>query len=365
MARKDEFRRRRLSSKQQHIDAALDGGSEVPVIAGPANELGFSALRFVPMTLPEINYASIDTSLKFLGKTISAPFMIAPMTGGLKRGGELNKIMATSAEALQIPFGVGSQRVALEVGRRARDFQVRRFAPTIPIFANLGAIQLVRGYSADDAQRAVDMVEGDALFLHMNAMQEVIQEDGDTDWRGVLRAIASLCASFKKRGGVPVFVREVGFGVPVDQARRLIDAGVQGIDCAGRGGTSWTLLEGRVATSSCHQSLGSMFSAWGLTTPESILSVRKVSKRIPVIASGGIRSGLDVAKAVALGATLASMGAPVIRAAAEGGSRAVTSLLETTQKALKVAMFGVGAASLAAFRKHPRLKPFASSLNPF
>ncbi|MBK8010845.1 MAG: type 2 isopentenyl-diphosphate Delta-isomerase [Deltaproteobacteria bacterium] len=357
MTQKDRFKRRRLSSKQRHIEAALDGQSEVPVTSR-GGDLGFGSLRFLPMTLPEIDFGAIDLSLRFLGKTIRAPFMIAPMTGGLKRGGQLNKIMATAAEHVQIPFGVGSQRVALEVRSRARDFQVRRFAPTIPIFANLGAIQLMRGYSADDAQRAVDMVEGDALFLHMNAMQEVIQEEGDTDWRGVLRAIASLCENFTKRRSVPVFVREVGFGVPVDQARRLIEAGVQGIDCAGRGGTSWTLLEGRVASSKSHQSLGSIFAAWGLTTPESILAVRNVSKKIPLIASGGVRSGLDVAKAVALGATLASIGAPVMRAAAEGGTDAVTDLLETTKKALKVAMFGVGAVSLTSFRKNPRLIPF-------
>lgn len=344
--------KRKLSSKADHIAAALDGKSEVS--ASRTRGLGFDELRFSPATLPEVDFEAIDTSLELLGKRISAPVMISPMTGGLKRGATLNRRMAAAAEALGLPFGVGSQRVALEVKGRAKDFQVRRFAPSIPLFANLGAIQLVKGYGEAEAQRAVEMIGADALYLHLNAMQEIVQEGGDTQWSGVLKAIGALCEAFERRGSVPIYAREVGFGIPADQARRLIDAGIQGIDCAGAGGTSWTLLEGRVARGAVHRSLGDTFASWGLTTPESILEVRRAHQALPLIASGGIRSGLDVAKAVALGATVAGMASPVLKAAIKSQG-AVIKLLSRTVLELKVTMFGVGARNLQEFRRQPRI----------
>ncbi len=261
--------------------------------------------------------------------------------------------MAAAAEAVGIPFGVGSQRVALEVESRAKDFKVRDVAPTIPLFANLGAIQLVKGYDASHAQRAVEMIEADALYLHLNAMQEVVQEGGDTNWKGVLSAIEEVCNAFARSNGVPVFAREVGFGIPEGQARRLVDAGVSGIDCAGGGGTSWTLVEGRVAASDRHHAMGRTFASWGLTTPESIVEVRRATLDLPLIASGGVRSGLEVAKSLALGATLAGMASPVLRAAVEG-DEAVVAFLETTIMEIRAALFGVGARTPEALRAQPR-----------
>jgi isopentenyl-diphosphate delta-isomerase len=343
---------RRIEDKLAHIDAALDGQSEVPAQAR-AGSLTFDHLRFSPATLPEIDLSEVDLSLRFLGKTISAPLMVSPMTGGLKKGGDLNRRMAAAAQSVGIPFGVGSQRVALEVESRAKDFKVRDVAPTIPLFANLGAIQLVKGYDASHAQRAVEMIEADALYLHVNAMQEIVQEGGDTNWKGVLSAIERVCTAFAKNNGVPVFAREVGFGIPEDQARKLIDAGVSGIDCSGGGGTSWTLVEGRVASSDRHHVLGRTFASWGLTTPESILEVRRAAKMQPVIASGGVRSGLDVAKSVALGATLAGMASPVLRAAVDG-EEAVVAFLETTIMEIRATLFGVGAKTPDELRANPR-----------
>ena len=351
-ARRRGMALRRLEDKLAHIDAALDGESEVRAEAR-FGALTFDQLRFVPRTLPELDYGQVDTSMSFLGKRIRAPLMVAPMTGGLKRGGDLNRRMAQAAEAVQIPFGVGSQRVALEVPDRAKDFRVRDVAPTIPLFANLGAVQLVKGYNVDHARRAVEMIEADALYLHMNAMQEVVQEGGDTNWSGVLRAIETLCAGFEN-SGVPVFAREVGFGIPEDEARRLIEAGITGLDCAGGGGTSWTLVEGRVATSERHHLLGRTFASWGLSTPESIVAVRRASSSVTLIASGGVRTGLDVAKAVALGADVAGMASPVLRAAVDGED-AVVSFLETTILEIRAALFGVGAADLASLQRDPRL----------
>ncbi len=343
---------RNLADKLAHIDAALDGLSEVP--GGRPAALRLEELRFVPTALPEVNLEEIDLSLELLGKPIAAPLMISPMTGGVERGGELNRRMAWAAEQARLPFGVGSQRVALEHEGRRKDFLVRDVAPTIPVFANLGAIQLVKGYGADHAQRAVEMVGADALYLHLNAMQEVVQEGGDTQWRGVLRGIEAVCSAFAQRGGVPVFAREVGFGLAADDVRRLLDAGVAGLDCAGGGGTSWTLVEGRVARSADHQALGQTFAAWGLTTPESIREVRSVAPALPLIASGGVRSGLDVARCVALGATVAGMASPVLRAAVES-QEAALAFLQRTVAEFRATLFGVGAATLADFRVRPRL----------
>ena len=343
---------RKLSDKLQHIDAALDGKSEAAPIARSA--LTLADLRFIPATLPEVDLHKVDTSLEFLGKRISAPVMVSPMTGGLKRAGDLNRRMAAAAEAVNIPFGVGSQRVALEVSERAQDFKVRDVAPTIPLFANLGAIQLVKGYGPDDAWRAVEMIEADALYLHLNAMQEVVQEGGDTSWTGVFKGIAHVCETFRKRGGCPVFVREVGFGIPEDHARRLVEIGVDGFDCAGVGGTSWTLVEGRVAQGTQARTLGTTFADWGLTTAESILEVRRASSELPLVASGGIRTGLDVAKCVALGATVAGMASPVLRAATDGDD-AVVGFLNTVIAEVRATLFGVGAGDLSAFRKDSRL----------
>ena len=344
---------RRLSDKLAHIDAALDGGSEVPGSARP-RALDLSQLRFRPCALPECDLDAIDPSLEFLGKRISAPFMVSPMTGGLQRGGDLNRRMARAAEAIGVPFGVGSQRVALEVAERARDFQVRDVAPTIPLFANLGAVQLVKGYGPDEAWRAVEMIEADALYLHLNAMQEVVQEGGDTSWRGVLPRIAELCEAFRRRGGVPVFAREVGFGLSADDVRALVDAGIQGLDCAGGGGTSWSLVEGRVASSDHHRRLGDTFAAWGLTTPEAVLEVRGVDRELPLVASGGVRTGLDVMRLVRLGATVAGMASPILKAAAES-EEACHALLETVLAEIRATLFGVGAADLDAFRARARL----------
>jgi isopentenyl-diphosphate delta-isomerase len=344
---------RRIEDKIGHLDAALDGKSEVE----RANALTFDRLRFVPATLPEVNFEAIDLSMKLCGKKIAAPLMISPMTGGIKRGGDLNRRMAAAAERARIPFGVGSQRVAIESAARAKDFQVRDVAPNVVLFANLGAVQLVKGYGVDEAKRAIEMIGADAIYLHLNAMQEVVQEGGDTTWRGVLRAIEKVATKID----APVFAREVGFGIPCDHAKHLFDAGVVGIDCAGGGGTSWTLVEGRVASGSTSRRMGDTFADWGLTTPESIREVRRASKQATVIASGGVRSGLDVAKAIALGATLAGMAAPVLRAAEES-EEAVDLLIATVIRELRATFFGVGAGSLAAFRKKPRLMPFHDPL---
>lgn len=342
---------RRLSDKLAHIDAALDGLSEV---AGRdrAGALTLADLRLEPTALPECDLDAIDASLELVGKRVSAPIMISPMTGGLARGGDLNRRMARAAEAVGLAFGVGSQRVALEKPERARDFQLRDVAPTIPLFANLGAVQLVKGYDASDARRAVEMIEADALFLHLNPVQELVQEGGDVAWTGVLRAIEAVCSELS-RERVPVFAREVGFGLGARDAGRLRDAGVAGLDCAGGGGTSWSRVEGRVASGDRARRLGEVFADWGLTTPEAVLAVRSEVRDLPLIASGGVRSGLDAMKLVALGATVAGMASPILRAAADS-EEACLAYVEQVVLEAKATMFACGAATIDAFRRQVR-----------
>lgn len=344
---------RRIEDKLAHIEATLGGAAEVS--EGRPGGLTWADLRFLPRALPEVNLHEVDTSSRLLGKEIAAPFMISPMTGGIAEAGELNRRMAGAAQTLGIPFGVGSQRVALEDGTREGAFEVRSVAPTIPIFANLGAIQLTKGYGIDHARRAIDMIEADGIYLHLNAMQEVVQEGGDVQWSGVLSAIERLCDQMSRSPSpVPVWAREVGFGLTGEDTRRLLDAGISGLDCAGGGGTSWTRVEGLVAKSDKHQRLGQVFAAWGLTTPESIREVRSVAPGVPLAASGGIRSGLDVAKCVGLGADLAGLASPVLQAA-QRSREAVVEFLQMVLDEFRATLFGVGARNLAAFRERPRL----------
>lgn len=342
---------REPSAKLKHLDAACAPQAQARL---PRGALDLRALRFRPRSLPELRLCEVDLSQPLLGRTLKAPLMIAPMTGGAARAGALNRMMAAAAEAHGLAFGLGSQRVGLEDPARAADFQVRDVAPSVPIFSNLGAVQMVKGFSPEDAARAVELAEADALFLHINPMQEVIQAGGDTEWAGVLAAIERLCAFFAARGLVPVFAREVGFGLPRDEALRLARAGVSGFDCAGQGGTSWSRIEGLVDADPARQAMSETFADWGLSTAESILEVRAACPEHPLIATGGLRSGLDVAKAIALGATLGAMAAPVLWAALEG-EEALDAFLGRVTQELRAVLFGVGAGDVARFRAEPRL----------
>lgn len=348
-------------AKRAHIDVVRSGRAETPQ---SGLGLQFRDLHFVPKALPEISLEAVDLRTTLLQKPISAPIMIAPMTGGIDDAGALNRLMAEVAETLGIPFGLGSQRVALEDPARAKSFQVRAVAPTIPLFANLGAVQLVRGLGPEDAERAVTMVEADALFLHLNAMQEALQPNGDTDWRGVLRQIERVVSHFEARGLGPVWVREVGFGLDADTTRRLLAAGVAGIDAGGQGGTSWTRVEAELLTDPAAQEVAAVFADWGLSTPETIAQVRSVDRGIPLIATGGVRSGLDAAKAVALGAGCVGIAGPVLRAALQGPDT-LGAFLRSVMGGMRRAMFGVGAGNVEQLLDCSRLRPRSLVLENF
>jgi isopentenyl-diphosphate delta-isomerase len=335
-------------SKTHHIDACLTAAVEYQ------KTTGLERYDFVNQALPEVRLQDIDLSTTLVGKGLKAPLMVAPMTGGVDRALTLNLRLAAAAQRHGLAMGVGSQRVALEDESRAAFFQVRSVAPSIPLFANFGVGQLAKGWGVEQARRAVAMIEADALFLHLNPVQEAAQ-GGDVDFRGLAALIRALCAALAVEG-IPVFAREVGFGLSTEAARLLLDCGVAGLDCAGAGGTSWAKVESLCAKTERRRKMGRSFGEWGIPTAEAIVAVRRVSSSIPLIATGGLRSGLDVAKALALGADVGAMARPML-VAADQGEEALDSFIDDTLTELRIAMFGIGAARLDVLRGTAHLRP--------
>ncbi len=272
---------------------------------------GLERYHFDHCCLPEIDRSEIDISTTFLGKLMNAPLLISSMTGGTQEAKTINCRLATVAQHYRLAMGVGSQRVAVENPDVSDTFVVRKYAPDILLFANLGAIQLNYNYGLDECLRVVDLLEADALILHLNPLQECIQPKGDTNFRGVLDKIETLC----KKLPVPVIVKEVGNGISAKMAHKLIGAGVAAIDVAGAGGTSWALVESERADNVLQRRLGRTFADWGVPTADCITGIRNIAPDIPLIASGGLRHGVDVAKAIALGADIAGLAMPFLQAA--------------------------------------------------
>ncbi|MDR1910319.1 MAG: type 2 isopentenyl-diphosphate Delta-isomerase [Holosporales bacterium] len=309
---------------------------------------GFSAYTLNPTALPEHDLHAIDLTTTFLGHTLKAPLLISAMTGGSSLGARLNARFAQAAQTYGIAMGVGSQRVALEHPELKETFSVvRTHAPRGVLFANLGAVQLNYGRGIEDCIRCVEMIEAQALVLHFNALQEALQPGGNTHFAGILRKVTSLCREFP----VPVIAKEVGSGFSAQDARRLVEAGVSAIDIAGAGGTSWSAVEmHRSPDTTVHKS----FRSWGVPTARSLVTVRAAAPHIPLIVSGGIRSGHDIIKGLALGASLAGMALPFLKAAALSET-ALMRAVETLLTELKTIMFCIGAANIAALVATPCL----------
>jgi len=311
---------------------------------------GFERYRFVPRALPEVDLDAIDTAQVFLGKRLRLPLLISSMTGGTAEAMAINRCLAAAAQHAGLALGVGSQRGALERAELAPTFRVRDLAPDVLLFANLGAVQLNKGYGVEECRRAVAMIEADALILHLNAMQEALQPEGDHQWAGLLRRIEAVCRALP----VPVVAKEVGWGIAPDTARELASAGVTAIDVAGAGGTSWSQVEMHRARSPLAARVAAQFVDWGIPTAECVAGVARALPEMPLIASGGVRGGVDVAKAIALGAHITGMALPFLKAATDG-TEAVLDVVEEIGTTLRVTMFGVGTPDLAALRGTPRL----------
>ncbi len=309
---------------------------------------GLERYRFIHQALPELDLEEVDTGVTVFGKPLRAPLLISSMTGGTAEAEAINRHLALAAQETGIAMGVGSQRAALEHPELAQTFQVRRYAPDILLFANLGAVQLNYGYTVEHCRRAVEMIEADALILHLNPLQEAVQPEGDTRFSGLVRKIESVCRALP----VPVIVKEVGWGISERVARMLADAGVAAIDVAGAGGTSWSQVEMYRAQNDFQAHLAAAFADWGIPTAESIRYVRQAAPKVLVFASGGLRNGVDVAKSIALGATLAGMAGAFLKAAAQS-AEATVEVVRLVQRQLQVAMFAAGARDIAALQRTP------------
>lgn len=327
--------------KADHIRICLDEDVQCEEIT-----TGLERYRFNHCCLPELDRSEIDLGTTFLGKKLVAPLLISSMTGGTEFAKIINYRLAEVAQHYKIAMGVGSQRVAVENPEVAETFAVRSLAPDILLFANLGAVQLNYHYGLEQCQRVVNLLQADALILHLNPLQECIQTEGDTNFRGLLDKIAKLCSKLP----VPVIAKEVGNGISGSMAVKLIEAGVAAIDVAGAGGTSWAKIEGERAKDAKQRRLGATFADWGLPTADCITSIRATAPSVPLIASGGLQNGLEVAKAIALGADLAGLARPFLQAAAES-TAATSELAEVLIAEVATVLFCTGSATLSDLKR--------------
>jgi isopentenyl-diphosphate Delta-isomerase len=309
---------------------------------------GLEKYVYIHDALPEINLREIDLSLHIFNKRLDAPILVSSMTGGTVGSRQINQILAEAAQQANIALGVGSQRAAIEDPGLVDTFQIRKYAPDILLFSNLGAVQLNYGYSLEHCQRAVDMIEADGLFLHLNPLQEALQPEGNTNFKGLLKKIEIICRTLP----VPVIVKEVGWGISEKVAHQLVNAGVSGIDVAGAGGTSWSQVEMYRATNEIQAQIASSFRRWGIPTSESILQVRKANSDILVFASGGLTNGLDIAKCITLGAEMGGMAGPFLKAASRSLAD-VVQLINKTSFEIQICMFAAGAINLSELKKLP------------
>jgi isopentenyl-diphosphate delta-isomerase len=342
------------SRKAEHIRVNLEED-----VSGKGIASGFDDYHFVHQALPEIDLGDVDPSTELFGRRLAAPILISCMTGGTSEARLINRRLARVAQRAGFAMGLGSGRALLEHPELIGTFDVRPLAPDVLLFANLGAVQLNRGYGAGECRRLVDVLRADALVLHLNALQEAVQPEGNTSFAGLLGRIGALC----ERLEFPVVVKEVGWGMAPDVVRALLGVGVAAVDVAGAGGTSWSEVERHRIAEPWRSRVAAAFAGWGIPTAECLRSARRAAMDARIFGSGGVRGGLDVAKAVALGADLVGVAGPFLRAAAERGDAAM-DLAHELAEVLRIAMFALGARSLAELRLTARLLRRGDELVP-
>ena len=321
--------------KAQHIELALDRQMQ------PAFNY-FDEYSFDHQALPEIDRSDVDLSAPFLGYTLQAPLLISCMTGGTEEAASINRNLALGAEQCRVALGVGSQRAAIENPEAADSFRVRELAPSVPLLANLGAVQLNYGFGIRECRQAVDMIGADALVFHLNPLQEALQPEGQCDFSGLVAKMAAVAAELP----VPVIVKEIGCGLSSEAAEKLKAAGLTILDTAGLGGTSWAKIEAARADDAA---LGDLLAGWGVPTPRSIRRLRQLGG-LTIIGSGGVRNGVDAAKAIALGADLVGVAQPFLRAAVES-AESVAAMIERFARELEIAMFCLGVRSVEELQR--------------
>jgi isopentenyl-diphosphate delta-isomerase len=334
------------SRKAEHIRINLERD-----VSAKGVTTGFERYAFIHQALPEIDFADVDTRATVFGRTLGAPLLISCMTGGAPEAARINRRLASTAQRFGLAMGLGSGRALLESVEQLPTFHVRDVAPDVVLFANIGAVQFNKGYGVEECRRLVDLVRADVLAIHLNPLQEALQPEGDTRFSGLLRAIANVCSGLQ----VPVVVKEVGAGIAPDTVRSLISAGVRGIDVAGAGGTSWSEVERfRIATPWRARVAGA-FANWGIPTARSVVETRAAAPETTIVASGGMRNGVDVAKSIALGADVAGIAGGFLRAAG-GDDEAADDFARELIETLRVTMFCIGARTIADLRRTQRLE---------
>jgi isopentenyl-diphosphate delta-isomerase len=332
--------------KLDHLRTCLDTNTEFPNVT-----TGLERYRLVHQALPEIDLADVSLSCDLLDRNLQAPIVISSMTGGTREAEQINRNLAGAAQRLGLAMGLGSLRAALDDPSLVGTYQVRGVGPDILLLANLGAVQLNYELDVEDCQRAVEMVEADALVLHLNPLQECLQSGGNTNFSALLGKIERVCRQLP----VPVVVKEVGWGISSRTASMLHSAGVAAIDVAGAGGTSWSVVEKDRAADAKANNIAESFADWGIPTVDSILMVREAATDMSIIGSGGIRTGIDIAKVIALGAHAAGIAAPLLPPAIVGVDAVVAKLEEVVDE-LRIAMFCIGAADMDTLRGTPLLQ---------
>ncbi len=329
--------------KADHLRICLDEDVQSHRITN-----GFERYRFTHCCLPELNRDEISLQSTFLSKAIATPLLISSMTGGTEQARLINQRLAKTAQRFGLAMGVGSQRVAVENPTLTNTFSVRQYAPDALLFANLGAVQLNYDYGIDQCQQAVDALEADALILHINPLQEAVQTEGDVNFKGLFAKIERLVQVLP----VPIIAKEVGNGISAAMAQRLMETGVAAIDVAGAGGTSWARVESERAKDAKQRRLGNTFADWGIPTATCLTDIRSKSslETVPLIASGGLRNGLEAAKAIALGADLVGMALPFLQAASQSEA-ALAELSEALVAELTTVLFCTGSESLRSLRR--------------
>ena len=338
------------SRKQQHVELAVTRD-----VGFRSKTTGFERWELLHNALPELNYSEVDPSVVFLGKKMALPLLVSCMTGGYKDAERINRQLAEICREKQLGMGVGSQRQALESAEFHRSYSiVRKSAPGIPLIGNIGASEVATLRDVSPVAKLAGMIGADAFAVHLNPLQELLQPEGRPEFKGVLHGIEMLVKGL----GIPVIVKEIGAGISAAVARRLLDIGVSIIDVAGSGGTSWAGVEilrrgrGKVRsarTTPPAQDFSASFWDWGIPTADALRQVCSLKDQHPsltVIASGGINSGLDIAKAIAFGAGLAGMARPLIKALELRGARGLEEFINTVEMELKGAMFLTGSSSI-------------------
>ncbi|GGB44715.1 isopentenyl-diphosphate delta-isomerase [Lentibacillus populi] len=338
--------------KTEHIRLCLTENVE-----GINKTTGLEGISFIHNALPEINFADIKLDSTFLKKAVKAPFLVSSMTGGSELAEKINTNLAIAAEERGWAIGLGSTRALLESDAHKESFLIRKHARSVPLIANIGAVQLNYGYGAKECQRLVDLTEADSLYLHLNSLQEVVQDEGDLNFKDLLPKIKEVCKALP----VPVGVKEVGFGIDGTVAEKLYEAGVSYIDVAGAGGTSWSQVEKLRSKDSLRKAAAEAFNSWGNPTKDCIVSVKSKLPDVPIVASGGMKTGVDAAKAMTIGADMIGFARQLLQAATESAEK-VMQAMEQIEFEMKMVMFGIGAKSITELKNTNRVSIMGRSL---